>query len=292
MRSPSLRSPANHTQLRPSLHHRRPHLPHLTLATLSTLFGSFASAQQAGHSAQGRHQISSKDNFVILDGEQAQLFRLLGVLPFLQTIAAQVVLLALTLVAVTSSAWFLLAKRSSRSAGSADRFSIIFPLPDSLDRLLFYLHFETTSYLNALLEEIMALVNAPLGLGLTLASRFSGRTTGRSASTGFSEPSAASGTYHGRGRRRRHDPSQANGTASSGSKAATSGTDGKYYPGLWNTGNSCFLNSTLQSLASVDGIQALLESIISEAEQWDVPTPVTDALYDLVIREYDSVHRR
>ncbi|PWN88874.1 cysteine proteinase, partial [Acaromyces ingoldii] len=54
------------------------------------------------------------------------------------------------------------------------------------------------------------------------------------------------------------------------------------YPGLYNTGNSCFLNSTLQSLAAVGRLERYLVAVEALAEEWDVPTPVTDGLHDVV----------
>ncbi|KAJ3006555.1 hypothetical protein NUW54_g3893 [Trametes sanguinea] len=56
-----------------------------------------------------------------------------------------------------------------------------------------------------------------------------------------------------------------------------------YYPGLVNiSGTYCFMNSTLQAMASLSYLQPQLEEIHAKAEALDVPTPVIDSLRDLV----------
>ncbi|KAG9038844.1 hypothetical protein FRB95_014393 [Tulasnella sp. JGI-2019a] len=56
-----------------------------------------------------------------------------------------------------------------------------------------------------------------------------------------------------------------------------------YYPGLVNmSGTYCFLNSPLQALASLAYLQPQMESIHEKAEEWDVPTPVVDALREIL----------
>ncbi|KAJ7455772.1 hypothetical protein FB451DRAFT_1099175 [Mycena latifolia] len=55
------------------------------------------------------------------------------------------------------------------------------------------------------------------------------------------------------------------------------------FPGLVNmSGTHCFMNSTLQALASLSALPAYLLAIRSRAERLDVPTPVVDALLDLL----------
>ncbi|KAI0941258.1 hypothetical protein AcV7_002875 [Taiwanofungus camphoratus] len=56
-----------------------------------------------------------------------------------------------------------------------------------------------------------------------------------------------------------------------------------YYPGLVNiSGTYCFMNSTLQAMASLCFLQPHLEEIHTKAVALDVPTPVVDALRDLL----------
>ncbi|KAJ7189731.1 hypothetical protein GGX14DRAFT_607992 [Mycena pura] len=55
------------------------------------------------------------------------------------------------------------------------------------------------------------------------------------------------------------------------------------FPGLVNmSGTHCFMNSTLQALASLSTLPLYLLSIRTRAEALDVPTPVVDALIDLL----------
>ncbi|KAF8165783.1 hypothetical protein B0H34DRAFT_690456 [Crassisporium funariophilum] len=56
----------------------------------------------------------------------------------------------------------------------------------------------------------------------------------------------------------------------------------EYYPGLVNiSGTYCFMNSTLQALASLSYLQPHIDAIHARAEALDVPTPVIDALQEL-----------
>ncbi|KAI0045115.1 cysteine proteinase [Auriscalpium vulgare] len=59
--------------------------------------------------------------------------------------------------------------------------------------------------------------------------------------------------------------------------------DAGYYPGLVNiSGTYCFMNSTMQALASLSYLQPQIDAIHEKAEAFDVPTPVVDALQDLL----------
>ncbi|KAG6860838.1 hypothetical protein C0995_006976 [Termitomyces sp. Mi166 len=69
------------------------------------------------------------------------------------------------------------------------------------------------------------------------------------------------------------------------SHSSESGTDDGYYPGLVNiSGTYCFMNSTLQALASLSYLQPHIDTIHDKAEDLDVPTPVIDALQELFRR--------
>ncbi|KAF9058191.1 hypothetical protein BJ165DRAFT_1605834 [Panaeolus papilionaceus] len=60
------------------------------------------------------------------------------------------------------------------------------------------------------------------------------------------------------------------------------GDDAYYYPGLVNiSGTYCFMNSTLQAMASLSYLQPHVDAIHSKAEDVDIETPVIDALKDL-----------
>ncbi|KAF6751450.1 hypothetical protein DFP72DRAFT_907057 [Ephemerocybe angulata] len=59
--------------------------------------------------------------------------------------------------------------------------------------------------------------------------------------------------------------------------------DDAYYPGLVNiSGTYCFMNSTLQALASLSYLQPHIDAIHAKAEALDVPTPVVDTLKELL----------
>ncbi|KAG6831977.1 hypothetical protein H0H87_003121 [Tephrocybe sp. NHM501043] len=67
--------------------------------------------------------------------------------------------------------------------------------------------------------------------------------------------------------------------------ASETGSDDGYYPGLVNiSGTYCFMNSTLQALASLSYLQPHIDAVHDKAEDLDVPTPVIDALQDLFRR--------
>lgn len=60
----------------------------------------------------------------------------------------------------------------------------------------------------------------------------------------------------------------------------------QHYPGLINiSGTYCFLNSIVQSLASLSYLKPYLDKVQERAEELDVPTPVVDALRDAFIGE-------
>ncbi|KAG6876156.1 hypothetical protein C0992_000646 [Termitomyces sp. T32_za158] len=69
------------------------------------------------------------------------------------------------------------------------------------------------------------------------------------------------------------------------SHSSETGSDYGYYPGLVNiSGTYCFMNSTLQALASLSYLQPHIDTIHDKAEALDVPTPVIDALQELFRR--------
>ncbi|KAG9105054.1 hypothetical protein FRC06_000027 [Ceratobasidium sp. 370] len=64
------------------------------------------------------------------------------------------------------------------------------------------------------------------------------------------------------------------------------------YPGLVNiSGTYCFFNSTVQAFASLKALQPQIDEIHKNAEDWDVPTPVLDALRSVLI-DLNTPHRR
>ncbi|VDC00013.1 unnamed protein product [Peniophora sp. CBMAI 1063] len=58
---------------------------------------------------------------------------------------------------------------------------------------------------------------------------------------------------------------------------------GAHYTGLVNvSGTYCFMNSTMQALASLSYLRPYLDAVHARAEELDYPSPVTDALRDLL----------
>ncbi|TDL29950.1 cysteine proteinase [Rickenella mellea] len=105
-------------------------------------------------------------------------------------------------------------------------------------------------------------------------------------------PSSGSAVDRRKSRKKKHVRSRSSGqqVAQNGS-AVHGGTfkpsaddDDGYYPGLVNiSGTYCFMNSVLQSMASLSYLTPHINSIHSRAEELDVPTPVIDALRDALL---------
>ncbi|GAA5876083.1 hypothetical protein JCM1840_002764 [Sporobolomyces johnsonii] len=116
---------------------------------------------------------------------------------------------------------------------------------------------------------------ASLGLSSILSGRavdwaaVKGGTNGDEGTSSGSESLAGLGLDKGKGKmvRRYQDTPQ--------------GAAGQYYPGLLNAaGNLCFLNATLQSMASLPTLIAYLDSLTSSALTLGGSTPVTTTLLD------------
>lgn len=221
----------------------------------------------------------SQQQFVIVDSDSPQLYRLLGVLPLLNTWKTQIVFtLALAVIVGLPLLLYFLFRPKHPYADWTSR------LPDSLINILFYIQYELAAIRNILLGEMMALMHSPLGIGFDMATNLSlWSPLGRSGTSDERGEKRVSKLRTGRAalRRKQHHATNGNSIVS-GSNSTSNGTPASYFPGLYNTGNSCFLNSTLQSLASLDVLKEYLDNVMHLAEAWDVPTPVTDALYDLV----------
>ncbi|KAL0949212.1 hypothetical protein HGRIS_009292 [Hohenbuehelia grisea] len=81
--------------------------------------------------------------------------------------------------------------------------------------------------------------------------------------------------------KKRHPRTRAEQVAQSGVESSVD--DGaECYPGLVNmSGTYCFMNSTLQAMASLSYLQPQIDAIHAQAELLDVPSPVIDALQAL-----------
>ncbi|KAF8324621.1 uncharacterized protein EI90DRAFT_3075243 [Cantharellus anzutake] len=63
----------------------------------------------------------------------------------------------------------------------------------------------------------------------------------------------------------------------------TESQDHQWYPGLVNvSGTYCFMNSVLQAFSSLSYLQPHVEEVYSRAEAHDIPTPVTDAVRNVL----------
>ncbi|UZJ56651.1 hypothetical protein CBS101457_005971 [Exobasidium rhododendri] len=227
---------------------------------------------------QQYHRITgSQKQYIIVNSDEPQLYKLFGILPFLlNTIKTQFITTALVTIflGLPLLVYFYLRPRHPYADWTSR-------LPDSIVHLLFYARLEFTECKDILLAEIMSLTSAPLGLGMNIAatvsswSPFGSRELYRGDAKGTSRPRTGRSLLGRRSRMNRASSSKAESEHLIGSSS-------NHYAGIYNTGNSCFLNSTLQSLASLDQLRDHLESIMQLAEIWDVPTPVTDALFDLI----------
>ncbi|PPQ76297.1 hypothetical protein CVT24_009145 [Panaeolus cyanescens] len=112
-----------------------------------------------------------------------------------------------------------------------------------------------------------------------------------SSSSGGSSGSLSSKRNKGRKRRssssgagtvRTHAQKLAKQKKAQAGDSYTEDEDAYYYPGLVNiSGTYCFMNSTLQAMASLSYLQPHIDAIHSKAEDVDVETPVIDALKEL-----------
>ncbi|SPO25145.1 related to UBP1 - ubiquitin-specific protease [Ustilago trichophora] len=159
--------------------------------------------------------------------------------------------------------------RVNPTARPAHPLSVIFPDPTTIP-------IQALFGVGALLITIIALVACRdmLKPGLQAASRLHPYTPSPS-----SGKNASSSTHPLRRAR-----SAASGSHSSraSSSAPTNRLTNPTYKGLRNTGNTCFFNSTLQSMSSLILYRKYLYTLVDEAERWDTPTPVIDALLVLI----------
>ncbi|KAJ6470699.1 hypothetical protein DFH09DRAFT_1008192, partial [Mycena vulgaris] len=81
----------------------------------------------------------------------------------------------------------------------------------------------------------------------------------------------------------KNKPGNEKGLALDAAAADPADADDAHFPGLVNmSGTHCFMNSTLQAMASLSSLPPYLLAIRTRAETHDVPTPVVDALLDLL----------
>jgi ubiquitin carboxyl-terminal hydrolase 1 len=261
----------------------------VVVVPLATVFSASVSAAQhpyPHYQRQQHHVTGPQQQFVIVNSEEPQRYKLLGILPFLvNTWNVQFTIAALvTLFFGVPLLLYVLLRPRHPYADWTSR------LPDSLVSFLLYWRSESSEFKNIVLSEVMSLVTAPLGLAVDIATTVSPWASIASRKSHSREAKSKPHGSTGRSLLRRSQAGT-NHSSTAGSKAQV-GSSSHHYAGLYNTGNSCFLNSTLQSLASLDLLKGHLENMKRLAEEWDVPTPVTDALYSLIVELNEPLVKR
>ncbi|CAO1635862.1 unnamed protein product [Sympodiomycopsis kandeliae] len=209
------------------------------------LFATFACLQGAAVASS-----SSSSSFVLIDLPNSQQYPFWAIFPWPATLLVQAAITALVaLIAIT--------------------------LP--------YIKPGLADWSSDLLETMTAAATSNLPLPSSLSLNRLGIGVGVGIGSGGSP--ARSGSKS-KGQLRRSQPLRP--TSSAGivdaakQKASSNNAGGDYHAGLVNTGNTCFFNSVIQSLGSVEPLVSHVEEIRSIAEQIDIPTPVVDALVDLL----------
>ena len=208
------------------------------------------------------YSFNPSPNFVLVESPQLK-YPLFGIIPYPVELSIQAALGTAILLILIGTAYVVAAREES--------------LIDSLGL-----------WLAILVREIMATVSSSVGLGGDLFGRVgrvlagvTGGKHGAAASWSSVDTSQAGLASRANKRSRKAMPLR----RAQASAANAQQAQAKHHPGLYNTGNTCFFNSVLQALASTEGLAEYLDGIIVLAERWDVATPVTDALRELVAGE-------
>ncbi|KAH8101987.1 hypothetical protein DFH11DRAFT_1845138 [Phellopilus nigrolimitatus] len=138
------------------------------------------------------------------------------------------------------------------------------------------------------LSALAHMVLAALGLGLGLPWSWGTAHARENGDAGAGTPAGRHKAKKGRARTRAgQQQALANGAAPHGEEEDEDDDEDEdvdmHYPGLVNvSGTYCFLNSVLQAMASLSYLPAHIEAIHAKAVELDVPSPVVDALRDML----------
>lgn len=144
------------------------------------------------------------------------------------------------------------------------------------------LQWEAQRWCDMALDMVRDAAQVPLSVG-TLVLRpfgFQGRSRPQSRRrTRGPAPSWVHGAYQQYGQ----EPGPLPPDAASAALRMSRDSEAPYYLGLYNPNIYCFMNSVVQSLSSVAFFAHFLDALVRMAERYDVPTPVADALRELVV---------
>lgn len=142
--------------------------------------------------------------------------------------------------------------------------------------LLVLLIVATTLLRSVLYENLADLVDMLVASGLLPS--FSWKV-GLGSIVSSARDASGSNSRHSSSSLRRHKPIK----SQPGFNKQAQKLPGDHHPGLINAGNTCFFNSVIQSLASVKTFVTHIQRIHARADEYDVPTPVIDALVELLV---------
>ncbi|KAK0523240.1 ubiquitin-specific protease ubp1 [Tilletia horrida] len=270
-----------------------------------SLFDSLHAADSGAEPLVVSTRVSS---FLLVEPRTPQAFPLLGIIGFPLPLLHQLGLVILTLLLAISGALFV---REAIDSTHANFFSSAFASTNHFLMAILTGNAASLGSVGLSSDFSSRVANAvSSGLGHAFPSSAGGTNTSNGGGTVSAQRSFGTGAGQGgsimlapkakHGDRLRRSkvtaPTQrgAAGAAPAAAAAATGGVSPEvgHYRGLRNMGNTCFFNSVIQSLASCPTLLQHLDQVTLFAEAWDVPTPVTDALREVLLNLNAASERR